>query len=120
MPSARASTSPSTLNIFLRASSLLVIEYPVCGGSMNTRSKGSNHAASLSCTAYAPRRRPPLPPEPPQTQQEPRGAGPAVEDKANGPFGGLGAVEEVGGREDGRVGLAALLVQADRRRAAHG
>src|SRR5437773_8722729 len=52
MHSASASTSPSTLNIFLRDSSLTVIEYPVCGGSMNTRSKCSNHDSWLSVTVY--------------------------------------------------------------------
>ena len=52
MHSASASTSPSTLSIFLRASSLAVIEYPVCGGSMNTRSKCSNHDSWLSVTVY--------------------------------------------------------------------
>src|SRR6476646_5178859 len=42
----------TTESIFLRASSLAVSEYPVCGGSTNTRSKCSNHDCGLSVTVY--------------------------------------------------------------------
>ena len=44
--------SPSTDSIFLRAASVAVTDQPVCGGSMNTRSKCSNQLCGLSSTRY--------------------------------------------------------------------
>ena len=47
-----ALTSPSTERIFFLASALAVVDQPVCGGSMKTRSKCSNQLCGLSLTAY--------------------------------------------------------------------
>ncbi len=52
MASVSAATSPSTESSVLRASSPAVIDQPVCGGSMKTRSKCASQVSGLSLTAY--------------------------------------------------------------------
>jgi hypothetical protein len=76
----------------LRASSLAVTDQPVCGGSMNTRSKWSSQVSGLSTTAYGGGGRPAssltctrLGPSAPRCSQIDGRARPAVEGEAHRP-----------------------------------